>query len=184
MKNIVLKSKILQNSISTLVGFLSVLMLIYLSFGLVADIYKGNQTYLWEETTAVILLSDIFDDVDSENNDFRPIIVYEYSIGGVQYECDNYRFEEYFISSPSFFWTTESIIEDNRPGDAITIYYDESNPENACIKRGVKPWKYLLVPLPLTIIFWISKANLEWIRKKKNKEIPMENEKKEEKYQK
>jgi len=123
---------------------LVVLGLLLGGFGVLPTYEHNVAVQEGEPTTATVQSTDIDVDVDDDGDEsYEPIVVYQYTVDGVEYESDNTFPGRFTRTRESRSWA-EGIVGQYEPGDEVTIHYDPGNPGNAYLRNDGLPSTWFL----------------------------------------
>lgn len=129
----------------------------------VADHYSSVQHN--EPTTATITETDIADRVNDDEREYRPVISYEYTVDGEQYQESNVypgRFIRWHGSESTAQRVVDSYqVGSNRQvsGEEVVVYYDPKNPGNAYLRNDGLPDGWF-VPIVYTVVAFLGGGHL------------------------
>lgn len=86
----------------------------------------------WVETQAVVTVSAVRENSDSDGTTYYPYIAYSYQFNGKTYEGDKY---EFFKVSSSGYKGKAEIVRSYPVGEEIRVYIDPENPVRSVINR-------------------------------------------------
>ena len=97
----------------------------------------------WVETQAVVTVSAVRENSDSDGTTYYPYIAYSYQFNGKTYEGDKY---EFFKVSSSGYKGKAEIVRSYPVGEEIRVYIDPENPVRSVINRDAG-WSIILYTL-------------------------------------
>lgn len=133
----------------------------------------------YEPTTATIQSTDIDVRTDSDGDEhYNPVIEYEYTVDGEQYEQDNTFPGRFTRDRQSESWA-QDIVDQYEPGEEVTVYYDPSAPQNAYLRNDGLPggWFVAVGFVPVAIaggVYLIRKGFRRWRQRQLIKNTPTE----------
>jgi hypothetical protein len=114
-----------------------------------------------EPTTATILSTDIDQRTNDDDQEYRPVITYEYTVDGERHESENVypgQFTRWHDSRS----TAEDTVSQYTSGQTATVYYDPKNPGNAYLHdTGWPSGKY--IGTAAIVISFLGGLYLVWV---------------------
>ena len=139
----------------------------FLTWGPIASVLEARS---WEETTCVIVSSDVAASYGSDSTTYRVDIRYTYEAErGETFHGDRYDFS---MGSSSGYEAKARVVEAHPPGSEVTCYVDPKDPSRSVIDRS--PGTFLLwglFPLPFLAVglgglfYLMSSAGQENLKK-------------------
>ena len=95
----------------------------------------------WPATTGVVLESYVNTETsyDSSSNSnttqFKPYVVYEYTVNGRRFRSDHIQVSDSFYTMGMLPGSAQGVVNRYPVGANVTVYYNPTNPEEATLER-------------------------------------------------
>ena len=100
----------------------------------------------WPTTQGVVVSSCLIDTPGARSGGSkRPLVVYRYSVAGIERESTNYQFGPHYWSLAE----AQQEVESRSPGSAVTVHYASDDPELACLSPGASAANAIAVVIGL-----------------------------------
>jgi hypothetical protein len=96
-----------------------------------------------EPTTATVQSTDIYERTTDDEREYRPVVVYEYTVDGERHETDNVYPGQFTRWHGSRF-TAEDVVEQYSPGQEVTVQYNPGDPGEAYLLNNGWPGSWYL----------------------------------------
>ena len=125
-------------------ALMGVIGLLFMLVGGVTYVANANTVSNAEVTEATVLSTELGESTNTDRvgNDYYPVVYYNYTVDGQEYEGSNLRAGS-GRQVGSRLWA-ENIIEGYGEGESINVHYSPSNPSNSFVKGSMPLYPYAL----------------------------------------
>lgn len=126
-------------------GLAAVIGILFMLVGGATYAVNANAISNAETTEATVVATEIGESVspDSVGKNYYPVVFYNYTVDGQEYEGSNLRSGS-GRQVGGRFWA-EDIVDEYEVGEAITVHYTPSDPSNSFIKNSMPLYPYGLI---------------------------------------
>lgn len=119
-------------------------------------VLSGMETQSWPTTDGVVLHTEIVVNHGGKSTTYAPLVLYQYSVDGAIYSCDNMIGT---TTSSSYEWAT-GCLASYPEGSQVTVHYNPNNPSDAVLSAGASIMD--AVPIFIGTVFLLAAILLFW----------------------
>lgn len=142
--------------------FFIFLLLVWFTIG-AFGFYDAVVSNFWPTTDGTVVSTRVISPTGKANK-YIAEITYTYSVGGKEYQSNNYKATSARGTSQ---WARE-LIEQHPVDSKVPVHYNPNKPEDAIVEPGLQSDNYIMTFVPLGMVLVLVKVLMKQINDRKN----------------